>query len=128
MSSNQLDLTTRPVGDIMAAAAPTGATFVVEIGGKPYRMTLAQLQDYLNLQGAAFTIVASGDATLVAGTVAVTSTAVLSTDRIIHSRKTTGGTVGHLSIASLVDGGFTINASVNTDTSVVSWIAVRPAA
>lgn len=127
MTANALDLTIRPAGDIQAAASLANATFFVEIGGKPYRGTLAQLNDLLNLQGAAFTIVASGDDTLVGGTKAVTNAAVLSTDRIIAGRKTLGGTAGHLSIASLANGGFTINSSSGTDTSVVSWIAVRAA-
>lgn len=70
----------------------------------------------------------SGVATLVAGTVTVATTAVAANSRIITSRQATGGTVGHLSIGTITPGvSFVINASVNTDTSVIFWMIVTPA-
>jgi hypothetical protein len=71
-------------------------------------------------------IVASGKATLVAGTVTVANTAILSTDVIHLTRQVTGGTVGHLRVGTVTDNtSFVIEASVNTDTSTVGWTIVR---
>lgn len=129
MSANELDLTLLPADRIAAASTAVGAKIFIELGGKPYRATAAQIKALLGSANAAFAIVDSGEATLVSGQVVVSGrTLVLGTDRIFVFHKTPGGTLGHLSVASQGAGGFTINASVNTDTSVVSWMAVRAAA
>lgn len=69
----------------------------------------------------------SGTATLVGGTVTVSTTCVNTGDLIFTSRNTTGGTAGHLSapVASISDGtSFVINSSSGTDTSTVNWWVV----
>lgn len=71
-------------------------------------------------------IVASGTAVLVAGTVTVATTAILATDVVQLTRQVTGGTVGHLTVGTIVAGtSFVINSSSGTDTSTVGWTIVR---
>ncbi len=71
-------------------------------------------------------IVARGKATLVAGTVTVSSTDILAADIVMVTRQVTGGTVGHLTVGTIVAGtSFVIEAAVNTDTSTVGWAIVR---
>lgn len=65
-----------------------------------------------------------GTATLVGGTVTVSTAAVKTGDLIFTSRNTTGGTAGHLNapVASIVNStSFVINSSSGTDTSTVNW-------
>ncbi len=65
-----------------------------------------------------------GTATMVGGTVTVSTSQVKTGDLIFTSRNTTGGTAGHLNapVASIVDGtSFVINSSSGTDTSTVNW-------
>ena len=74
------------------------------------------------------TIIATGTATLVAGTKTVATAAVKTGDRILLTRNTPGGTTGDLSApaASITDAtSFVINAAVNTDTSTVNWAIAR---
>ena len=69
-----------------------------------------------------------GTATLVAGTVTVSTTAVLTGSTIFISRNTTGGTLGHLSApaASITNGtSFVINSSDSGDTSTVNWLIIN---
>ncbi len=63
-----------------------------------------------------------GSATLVGGTVTVSNPYINSSSIIIISRKTTGGTLGYLSIGSQTNGSFIINSSSSTDTSVVNYL------
>ena len=71
-------------------------------------------------------IIDSGTAVLVAGTVTVANTKVLSTDVIHLTRQVTGGVVGHLTVGAIVDNtSFVIDCAVNTDTSTVGWTIVR---
>jgi hypothetical protein len=63
-----------------------------------------------------------GEATLVAGTVAVARTSILATSRIFLSRRVAGGTLGHLTYTLTPGTGFTINSSSGTDTSTVTWL------
>jgi hypothetical protein len=66
----------------------------------------------------------SGQATLVAGTVAVADAAIKSTSRVIYSRKTIGGTPGNNSVV-ITDGvGFTFSSSSGTDTSVLDYLII----
>ena len=70
-----------------------------------------------------------GNATLVAGTKTVATTAVRTGDDILLTRKTIGGTAGNLSIGTIVDKtSFVINSSSGSDTSVVTWVILRAAA
>lgn len=69
-----------------------------------------------------------GRATLSAGTVTVSTTKASTTMEVILSRRTAGGTLGHLSIGTITAGtSFVINSSSATDTSDVSWIIVERA-
>lgn len=66
-----------------------------------------------------------GVSTLVTGTVVVTNASVAANTRIILSRETTGGTVGHLSSTRINGTSFTINSSSATDTSTVAWTLIE---
>ncbi|MBC2903144.1 hypothetical protein [Streptomyces cupreus] len=68
-----------------------------------------------------------GTATLVGGTVTVSNTSVTASTRIVLTRSTTGGTVGHLSYTVSAGTSFTINSSSGTDTSTVVWLLAEPA-
>ncbi len=71
---------------------------------------------------------AMGVATLVAGTVTVSTTAIATGDRVILIPQTAGGVQGELSLGTLTNGtSFVINSSNVADTSTVLWIIVTPA-
>jgi hypothetical protein len=61
-----------------------------------------------------------GSATLVGGTVTVTSEWATATSRILLSRQGTGGTLGHLSVGTRSAGSFVINSS-GAETSTIHW-------
>ena len=68
-----------------------------------------------------------GTATLVAGAVTVSTTAVTANSRIFLSTQTEGGTPGFLGVSARVAGtSFTVTG-VATDTSVIAWMLVEPA-
>lgn len=77
--------------------------------------------------GSAVNVIATGTATLVAGTVTVANTSVSSSTKLIYARATTGGTVGHLSYTRVAGTSFTINSSSGTETSTVDWLLVAVA-
>ena len=65
-----------------------------------------------------------GTATLVGGTVTVSTTAVATGSKIFVSRNTVGGTTGNLSTpdASIVNGtSFVINSTSGSETSTINW-------
>jgi hypothetical protein len=64
---------------------------------------------------------ASGVATLVAGTAAIANTAITANSVVLTSRQAAGGTLGHLSVANTAGAGFAINSSAGADTSKVYW-------
>lgn len=66
-----------------------------------------------------------GQATLVAGTIAVANTSVTANTRVFVTVTTTGGTQGHLSVAKNAGVGFTINSTSGSETSVVDWHLVE---
>jgi parallel beta-helix repeat protein len=67
-----------------------------------------------------------GRATLVAGTVTVSTTEVVAADNIQLTNVVSGGTIGILSVGTITAGtSFVINSSSNTDTSVVFWQIVH---
>jgi hypothetical protein len=69
-----------------------------------------------------------GLATLAAGTVVVSTTAVTATSRIFLTAQTTGGTAGALRVSARTAGtSFTITSTSATDTSTVAWMIVNPA-
>ena len=68
-----------------------------------------------------------GTATLSGGTITVSNTTVTANTRIFTSRQAAGGTLGHLSIGTVVAAtSFVINSSSATDTSVVAWLLIEP--
>ncbi|MFJ3248331.1 hypothetical protein [Streptomyces sp. NPDC086782] len=71
----------------------------------------------------------SGIATLVAGQVTVSTTAVTANSRIQLTVQTPGGTVGAPYVNTRTAGAsFVIKSTSTTDTSVVAWFIVEPAA
>jgi hypothetical protein len=67
-----------------------------------------------------------GVATLVAGTVTVSTVEVRSTDIILLTRSVSGGTTGQLTAGSIVSGtSFQISSSSGSDTSIVYWQIVH---
>lgn len=67
----------------------------------------------------------SGTATLVAGSVVVTTAEVTASSKIRLTRATTGGTPGHLSYTISAGASFTITSSSGTETSTVDWEIVH---
>jgi parallel beta-helix repeat protein len=67
-----------------------------------------------------------GVATLVAGTVTVGTVEIRSTDIVLTTRSSLGGTLGNLTVRSIVSGtSFVIDSSSATDTSSVYWEIVH---
>lgn len=71
-----------------------------------------------------------GVATLVSGAATVNTNKVTATSRIFLTRQNAGGTAGDPFVLSRVNGtSFTINSSAGaTDTSIVAWLIINPAA
>lgn len=69
----------------------------------------------------------SGTATLVAGSVVVSTTKVAANSRIHITANSPGGTPGWLRVSARTAGvSFTITSSSGTDTSTVAWMIVQP--
>ncbi|MGW1268194.1 hypothetical protein [Streptomyces sp. NPDC002491] len=80
------------------------------------------------LQVAEGTNAKSGIATLVAGQVTVSTTAVTANSRIQATIQTPGGTVGSVYVNSRTAGtSFVLKSTSASDTSVVAWFIVEPA-
>ena len=68
-----------------------------------------------------------GTAILVGGTKTVANTSVTANSRIDHWRQVAGGTLGHLSVGTIVAGtSFVINSSSNLDTSTIGYQIFEP--
>lgn len=68
-----------------------------------------------------------GVATLVGGTVTVTTSKVTATSRILLTHQNNGGTVGFVTISARVAAtSFTILSSSATDTSDIAWVILEP--
>jgi hypothetical protein len=68
----------------------------------------------------------SGSDVLAAGTVTITTGEILTGDTVQVGRLTAGGTLGHLSLGTIVNRtSFVINSSSATDTSTVAWEIVH---
>jgi hypothetical protein len=68
-----------------------------------------------------------GTATLVAGTVTVSTTAVTANSRIFLTAQTSGAAAGALRVSARTAGtSFTITSTSGTDTSSVAWMLVEP--
>ena len=71
-------------------------------------------------------LIANGTATLVGGTVTVSTALVATGDKILITRLVTGGTVGNLRIGTITNGtSFVIASDSATETSTVAWLIVR---
>ncbi|OCX52657.1 hypothetical protein BEL04_14520 [Mucilaginibacter sp. PPCGB 2223] len=69
-----------------------------------------------------------GTATLVAGTVTISTTAVTASSKIFITRNTTGGTIGSLSVPSTsitANTSFVINSDSASDTSTINWWVIN---
>lgn len=67
-----------------------------------------------------------GTATLVAGTVTVSTGDIFTGDNVLLSRMVSGGTPGNLSVGTITDRtSFVIDSTSNTDTSTVFWQIVK---
>lgn len=69
-------------------------------------------------------VIGSGNATLVAGTATVTLQPILSTSKVLLSRKTGGGVLGELSYVITQGVQFVITSDNPLDTSTISYIVV----
>lgn len=70
----------------------------------------------------------AGSATLVGGTVTVSTTAVTASSRILLTSQADGGTPGFLRVSARTAAtSFTITSSSGTDTSTVAWFIDEPA-
>jgi hypothetical protein len=74
-----------------------------------------------NIIGQLAPSLASGIATLVAGTVSVSNLNITANSIVRLSRQAAGGTLGQLSVALTAGTGFAINSSSNTETSKVYY-------
>jgi hypothetical protein len=63
----------------------------------------------------------SGNASLVAGTVAVADAKVTASSIVLLTRKSAGGTLGNLAYSLSAGVGITISSTSNLDTSVVTY-------
>jgi hypothetical protein len=85
---------------------------------------LTAMQSQLNTLPASW---AWGLATLVAGTVTVSSGIVLSGSKILTGRMTPGGTLGHLAVPTITPGtSFVVTSSSGSDTSVIAYLILNP--
>ena len=66
-----------------------------------------------------------GTATLVGGTVTVSTTAIASNDLVLVSKTTAGGTEGHIRYSIVAATSFTLTSSSGTDTSTFEWWIVK---
>lgn len=130
----------KKISELDAASPLDLADLIVVVqSGTTYRgtvsdfLTFIQTQDVsflghfsLGTAGKLFTVRAgtnqrAGNATLVAGTVAVSNSTVTANSIILLTRKTSGGVVGELTYTVSAGASFTINSSSALDTSTVSY-------
>ncbi len=100
----------------------SGNTYL-DYAGSPTQDASASISTSASLPGV-FTDL-QGTATLVGGTVTVTRQQITANSIVRITRRTTGGTLGHLSVALTAGTSFTINSSSGTDTSTVLWEIVQ---
>lgn len=106
----------------VGSAWPTSGFYlplaVVVVGAS----TITSVTDARTLPGVVSGGPTRGTATLVAGTVTISTAAVETGSFILHARKTAGGTLGNLSLGTVVAGtSFVINSSSGSDTSTINW-------
>ena len=85
------------------------------------------LQDHENLLAGLPGSMVWGVASLTAGTVVITSALALSTSKIIVSRMTPAGTLGHLSVPTITPGvSFVVLSSSSSDVSQIVYLILNP--
>ncbi len=82
---------------------------------------------YFNTTGGKLNKILIGRATLVAGTVTVSTTFASANCEFLLTHRVAGGTLGTLSVGTITAGdSFVINSSNAADTSEVTWILIKP--
>lgn len=105
----------------------TGATVLwgQVVGGTGSFELLARSEDRLTTLETGQLVAAAGTATLAAGTVVVSTTAIQTTSKVYLSIQSVGGTPGFHSVSARSAGvSFTISSTSNTDTSTVAWAVI----
>ena len=113
-----------------------GTTTFVSVDTKAFldavKQGINKADDSINIAGTQYVASsaqidpAAGNATLVAGTVAVPYPGITATSIVVLSKQSLGGGgVGNLSYTLNPGVGFTINSSVGGDVAVVSYIVVE---
>lgn len=101
--------------------ATTAPTDKVEITGN-----LALLSAGNKIKIATGSNASLGTATLVAGTVTVSTTAVTSSSKIFLTHGVAGGTLGVVSVGTITNGtSFVINSTSASDTSGINWLIIN---
>lgn len=120
-------------GRLDAYTANSGGTLTLALRIDSSQDTLAQGNLKISTVGKGLyvkegTNATMGTATLVGGTVTVSTTKVTANSRIIYSVQTAGGTQGFLSVSARSAGtSFTLTSTSGTETSTVAWMIVEPA-
>ena len=127
MAVGQVIVAAGPV-HLVVVATPTVVTVqVTELGYAGDVLGVVAAGAKVSPAGVGSTVLLSGTATLVAGTVTV-STTLTAASKILLSRNTEAGTPGYLEAPAAsrnaVLGSFVINSSSATDTSTVDWVVV----
>ena len=99
-----------------------GNTYL-DYAGVPTQDAAASISSSATLTGVYTDL--QGTATLVAGTVTVTRQQITANSIVRVSRRTSGGTPGHLSVTMTAGTSFTISSSSGSDTSTVLWEIVQ---
>jgi len=114
------------------ASAGNSGNVIISTGTATGTKGNIQLQDNVlisltkGLQIAEGTNATKGQATLVAGTVTVSTTQVLTASKIFLSVHTAGGTQGFLRISALTNAtSFVITSTSGTETSTVNWLIIN---
>lgn len=108
----------RVIGRAFAACDDTAVGIMIPTAGE----SLGILADAV--------IVTSGTtAAMVAGEIATADANVITGDLIIYSRRTLGGTAGHVAVSAISTGvSFTLTSGSNTETSTFNYVVLRPVA
>lgn len=120
----------QPVKQIAAVPTDAGFSHTPLNGTLAFDTTAGRGNLYARLGGAWKSLVKTGTATLVAGTVTVSDTAVTANTRIFVTAQTTtgSGTQGFCRISAKTAGvSFVITSSSATDVSTVAYLMVEPA-
>lgn len=120
LRGDTLRLALKTNGTGVGIAGATGATDKLEVQGN---LSLTTAGNKIKIATGSNASV--GTATLVAGTVTVSTTAMGANSLLFFARKTAGGTTGKYSYTQVNGTSFTITSDSNTDTSVLNWWIVN---